>query len=69
MSSLSDLHAEGVTDLRAYNIGRDDERESIIKLFEAAHYENTWEHYPEKWVYMENCMACNALWLIRGKNK
>jgi len=35
MSSLSDLHAEGVTDLRAYNIGRDDERERIIKLLES----------------------------------
>jgi hypothetical protein len=46
---------------------RADERERIIKLLEANHYKNTWEHYPTKWVYMENCMACNAIALIKGE--
>ena len=49
--------------------GKQAEQERIIKLLEDNHYENTWEHYPTNWVYMENCMACNAIWLIKVENK
>ncbi len=66
MSHTPDQPDKGYT--TGFYDGKQAEQDRILALLEAAHYENTWEHYPTKWVYMENCMACNALWLIKGES-
>lgn len=44
------------------------ERQSIIALFDNKHSEFTYQHQENKGAYIDDCWACLALSLIKGKS-
>jgi len=57
MSDLSDLHAEGVTDLQSYFVGKQDEQARIIELLEGL----------EPWGAVDTAFVPDLIALIKGE--